>query len=160
TATGGTIRDLAMGPLMTTFYYITAPAGGLPAGVYQFNPFSGESTALPGSFASPTRLATNRQGQVYVLDGSTIYLIDPNAPVGIPPPSINSQDVNNITYDDSNDVLVGVNSSQRMVYQWANGLAGGSAVHALPVDPCVFGRLSITISPADGSLWITGSNCS
>jgi hypothetical protein len=143
---------------MLPFFYITGPVGATPAKVFTFDPVAGQSTQIPG-FSTPSRLGTNRQGDVYVLDDRTIYRVDPGAPAGTVPDAAASQGVTSLVFDDFIDLLCGVNPATGMLYQWHVGLGGAPFMLPMPAGMCLSGRVSLAISPADHSLWVCGDGC-
>jgi hypothetical protein len=157
TPTGGPILDVALHPLRTSFFYITGAHGASPAQVFRVDPVSGQSTPV-GNYINPTRLAFSRQGLLFVLANDTIFQGDPDVPSSTGPISAPALGVTSLVYDDRIDLLVGVNPVTRVVHQWPVGL-GNVFTLQLPPDPCLDGRLSLAISPADGSLWIGGQSC-
>jgi hypothetical protein len=148
-----------MHPQMRSFFYITGPAGANPTRLFRFDPSTGVSTPIGQTLlTNPTRLATSRQGELYALDGGTIFIVPDAAGTGAPP-STDSQGVDTLTYDDLTDTLVGLDVGRRQLVLWHRNLVNGFATLAVPPGPCLTGRAWITVSQADGSLWLASSQC-
>lgn len=159
TPTGGSIRDVAMHAQMDRFYYITGPAGANPTRLFKFDPTDGVSTPLGTSFlTNPTRLATSRQGEVFALDSGMVFEV-PETAGATAPPSTSAQGADTLTFDDFSDLLVGLDAARRTILLWHRGFVGGFGTLALPPDVCLNGRAWITVSPADGALWLASGQC-
>lgn len=159
TPTGGAIRDLAMSARLTSWYYITGPVGSTPAKVFKLDSVALTSSEITG-FSNPTRVFCGRMGELYVLDGATLSWLEPEGP----PSSVGhggsaaSMGIDCFTYDDAGDTVVGLDVAGRMVYVWSR-LLGGPTPLPVPPGPCLSGRSSISISQADGTLWLCSAGC-
>ncbi|MFN0134347.1 MAG: hypothetical protein ACKVW3_17680 [Phycisphaerales bacterium] len=141
----GVVLDMAAGPNPFFHYYLCSRTGTQPAGVWRVNTLSGVSTRLTTGHVNPSRICIGRLGDVYVMDGDTVFRYTPSTgqtPTGSFTPSLTPAA---IAYNDLNDT-VSILSEQppigtRRLYTYPRTLSGFGTNRPMPVG-------------VDGAVWI------
>ncbi|MBL9031365.1 MAG: hypothetical protein JNM80_06625 [Phycisphaerae bacterium] len=133
----GVVLDMAAGPNPLSHYYLCARAGPQPAGVWRVNTITGVSTRLTTGHVNPSRICIGRLGDVYVIDGDTVYRYTPGAgqtPTGSFTPSLPPAA---IAYNDLNDTLSILSEpptiGPRRLYTFPRTLSGFGTNRAMPI---------------------------
>jgi hypothetical protein len=152
---GAPIRDLTLYAAGLDYYYITAPEGSTPSQVWKLDPVSQQSTSI-ASLADAQRLVFGRNRELYVLDGRTLHRfnldVDPPEETHVVPDS----QIDALVYNDSSDVLLALSMNSMQIIRFDPNLRGLPAIQ-IPPGPVLGGESSITVRPADESVFFTST---
>lgn len=157
---GTAILDVEIHPELGRYFMMTAAVGVVPSKLWSIDALSGASTLIM-NLGAATSMTTGRRGEVYVLEGAMLRVIDPDAvPAQIGAVSIPGAPIaGRMDYDDVSDEVVGISSSSHELVRikWSpagptivrKALPAGAAMPGLPIA-CCKGKFA-------GRVWMTSS---
>lgn len=153
-ATGFDIVDMAIVPGQWEFFYIVLDDLGNPdPAIWRFNRVT-ETHDVAFELPNARRLETGRHGEVYVLEGTAIHLVDLSTDPATQTTFPWGLGVDAMVYDDETDRLYVVSSVEHMALTLSADLQLLDT-HPLPPGFDLIGEVYVSINPNGGPVWIT-----